>query len=601
MFSRFRQIFFVLSLPLPILALTKIYRENHADEVVSSLISTENWTPYYWGQSRLGSLVPLLASPVTDLSSNMITQNWIHIFLMTVFIIVLSSNFDSIYINKTSWIPALAIIILTFTWWPREYASALPYGDSFALSAVAMLLYFQQKKRPVKKTIAVFLICLANWLNPLVTYYLIPIYLLLFTGKLNRKRETLIHFATSSSIGIFFIFYGIKKGENSGFSLPSMGQFQDLKPYLPLLILQIVNFFLYLFEKKKEHKISLLKSLLITISIWPLIVILSSLSHVRENLYAPRYFIPFSTLGSAILILHFYERIRFSSNLEFNLAVFKKNRLIGVFVLILLNIGSFQSVAKAVPLNDSWMRANQIMNAAMPNPTFVAGDYWYAWPAKILIERPDSLIVLSHRMEGQRLFQDSSGFALRSKLVQGSSGICYGPLKNCYVYLNQIREKMKVSFENRLEFVVLKEYSLPDLEARIVKLKITSQEKTCWDGSELPTQIGESKGTNVVAPLGISGFLTFGPYVGLGPGSYDTFIEYKVEEGDTRKDFGYIDRANIGEQILGSKVYLTNNDSNFHRTKTSFMTETYIPKFELRVFSSGAARIELQQICLIKH
>ena len=73
-----------------------------------------------------------------------------------------------------------------------------------------------------------------------------------------------------------------------------------------------------------------------------------------------------------------------------------------------------------------------------------------------------------------------------------------------------------------------------------------------------------------------------------------------MEGGHTRKTFGYIDRADFGEQILGSKVYLTNDDSNFHRTKTSFMTETYIPKFELRVFSSGAARIELQQVCLIK-
>jgi ubiquinone/menaquinone biosynthesis C-methylase UbiE len=36
---------------------------------------------------------------LVDLSSNMITQNWIHIFLMTVFIVVLSSNFDSILIK----------------------------------------------------------------------------------------------------------------------------------------------------------------------------------------------------------------------------------------------------------------------------------------------------------------------------------------------------------------------------------------------------------------------------------------------------------------------------------------------------------------------
>jgi hypothetical protein len=519
---------------------------------------------------------------------------------MTLFIVILSSNFNSNFKKETLWIPALLTTALTFIWWPREYASALPYGDSFGLSAIAMLLCFQQKNQLIKKTASVFLIGLANWINPLVTYYLIPVYLLLIIRSVYRKQDILINFIFSSTMGMYFIFFALEKGENSGFSLPSLNQFQELKQYLPLIILQFVNLLLYYLEKKNHCKVLLLKSLLITISIWPLILMLSTLNHIVENLYASRYFIPLITLGSAIHILHFCEWFRLRSTLNLDVSFPRKYKSIGVLIVLFFNILSYQTIARAVPLNEPWASVDRTMIAAVPNPSFVAGDYWYAWPLKMFVENPDSLIVLSHRMEGQSQFQDATSYVLQSKLVKDSRGICFGSLVNCQEYLHQVKEHMKLSFDTRIEFESLKKYSFRDTEAHAVKLNISSQEKKCWDGSELPTQIGQNTGRYMVAPLGISGFLTFGPYIPLGPGSYEAFVDYKVLASQSHENLGYLDRANIGLQEIGSKVYLRGNSSDFQSIKTSFTVETYIPKFELRVFSNGAAKIELQQICLIK-
>ena len=47
---------------------------QHADSLLTVLISTQRWTPFFWGQDRFGMLVPLLAMPIHHPLANLLAQ-----------------------------------------------------------------------------------------------------------------------------------------------------------------------------------------------------------------------------------------------------------------------------------------------------------------------------------------------------------------------------------------------------------------------------------------------------------------------------------------------------------------------------------------------
>jgi hypothetical protein len=52
-----------------------IQQHQNADSLIHSLISTHCWTPCYWGQNRLGSLLPLITRCLHDPLRNLLVQN----------------------------------------------------------------------------------------------------------------------------------------------------------------------------------------------------------------------------------------------------------------------------------------------------------------------------------------------------------------------------------------------------------------------------------------------------------------------------------------------------------------------------------------------
>src|SRR5207249_4744853 len=59
------------------MSLGTLHDSQHADSLLLSLISTQRWTPFYWGQDRYGMLVPLLAMPIRDPLRNLIVQGYL--------------------------------------------------------------------------------------------------------------------------------------------------------------------------------------------------------------------------------------------------------------------------------------------------------------------------------------------------------------------------------------------------------------------------------------------------------------------------------------------------------------------------------------------
>ena len=97
---------------LPIVWLSGTTWGSTTDDLLPTLISIENWRLFFWGFSRFGTLVPLLAKPFTDMRSNLLFQNSIHAVSLIVFVYALSRVF---YRNGTkSANRTLVFVLLVF-------------------------------------------------------------------------------------------------------------------------------------------------------------------------------------------------------------------------------------------------------------------------------------------------------------------------------------------------------------------------------------------------------------------------------------------------------------------------------------------------------
>src|SRR5439155_20821710 len=56
--------------------LASLHESEHADSLLPVLVSTQRWTPFFWGQDRFGMLIPLLAMPIRHPLANLLAQGW---------------------------------------------------------------------------------------------------------------------------------------------------------------------------------------------------------------------------------------------------------------------------------------------------------------------------------------------------------------------------------------------------------------------------------------------------------------------------------------------------------------------------------------------
>src|SRR3954447_12920962 len=59
------------------MGLGSLHDFQHADSLLTVLISTQRWAPFFWGQDRFGMLVPLLAMPLHHPLANLLAQGWL--------------------------------------------------------------------------------------------------------------------------------------------------------------------------------------------------------------------------------------------------------------------------------------------------------------------------------------------------------------------------------------------------------------------------------------------------------------------------------------------------------------------------------------------
>lgn len=135
------------------------------------------WTPYTWGESRYGMLVPLLAAPIRSPIANLLFQQLANTFLVLLFPFLLARWL----VGLEGWIVTGALtdvlLLLVLRPWGISFlANELPYSTAGCLALAGALLL----ERSGKRAAAGALICwlAACWMTPSALFWAVPLYLL---------------------------------------------------------------------------------------------------------------------------------------------------------------------------------------------------------------------------------------------------------------------------------------------------------------------------------------------------------------------------------------------------------------------------------------
>jgi hypothetical protein len=201
-----------------------IHAKHNADSLLMSLISIEQWTPYYWGDNRFGTLLPLLASFVRGYVANLLTQTQLSI-CATLLTVVL---FQCFFLdrergftprNLSSACLTLTLAMLVFRPHDRVIQVFLlpshPYFTSLSLALVGMIALLRYGgRRLLRYSLAAIALLLSFWVNWTNGPVVIGLALLLPSGSKTiaehiraRAPALLLTFATFVAMYSFSLRY----------------------------------------------------------------------------------------------------------------------------------------------------------------------------------------------------------------------------------------------------------------------------------------------------------------------------------------------------------------------------------------------------------
>src|SRR5262245_16351545 len=144
---------------------SRIHLGQTSDSLIPVLVSLQQWTPFYWEQSRFGMLTPLLAIPFDHPLANLLVQDGVMIFAGLAAIGLLTRFFIRSRIWFTVACGSSAVFLLCLAEPLRcDYLIAQPYGLSFSLGLAAILL-LEKRGTWRRWSIVTVLMLLASWVN----------------------------------------------------------------------------------------------------------------------------------------------------------------------------------------------------------------------------------------------------------------------------------------------------------------------------------------------------------------------------------------------------------------------------------------------------
>jgi hypothetical protein len=148
------------------MGLGTLHQFQHADSLLTVLISTQRWTPFFWGQDRFGMLVPLAAVPIRHPLANLLAQGWMMTaaallapFVMARFLTGAAGAWPAIGACTNTLFLLVATPAVQFDW-----LVAQPYGLSITLGFASLILAADAQGPPAS-IMALLLVTLACWVN----------------------------------------------------------------------------------------------------------------------------------------------------------------------------------------------------------------------------------------------------------------------------------------------------------------------------------------------------------------------------------------------------------------------------------------------------
>lgn len=403
LFAKISSDLFILGIIAPGLAFCLTWsayfcKWHSADSILPALISTQSLTWYYWGQNRLGNLLPAVTSLISNIDLNLELQIWLRALCAGLgpifFILILrpKARFITVYCATLAAILLVERDSLTYSYW----LDGLPYGTSFALLVPPLLLAdrfsWRLDLRSAATAIAILILLIAVlWVNLSAVLLIVPLFLGLAIVERSRAfivltALTLLAYRIANAHAAHIGPYEYVVFEPSwSKTVEAASNLAEQIRLLPALVLTSGCIFA---GWMLRHNLAILRTALVVLGAALIaFLVTANLLWVHQGLSLPRYFTyPITAIiaTSAILVVDAIDRLLASIQL--------RNHILAVASIALL-ISAGGLIAWPLNLQCSFIGpttrieegANEIANLiGETKASFVDGDYWTVWPAVFL-------------------------------------------------------------------------------------------------------------------------------------------------------------------------------------------------------------------------
>jgi hypothetical protein len=360
------------------MGLGSLHDMQTADSLVPILVSTQWWTPFYWGQDRFGMLVPLLSWPVRHPLANLLVQGW----LMSV-AGLLAPWLVARFTQARGWLAAgaaanLLFMVATSPAVQFDWFVTQPYGLAISLGYGSLLVGDGSSGR-LGRSAAVGLMLLAHWVNVLVIILLVP-------AIVARRRSVGRGLAVAAvgAVGGALLSRlaavpstptGLARGDQwpSGWIglLTSASGTIAHPAAVAVMAVVAAAAVLYLWAQAKKPVIAAAGVVTAaSVAAW---LVVGTSDWVRLNLYSARYMYPsllFLAVAMGIVLSELVGRHQ-------RFAAPAAAAALTVLVMVLYGPPSLTRLSRQIDA-----RFGQMTPAVLTaNATVIAGDYWTVWPA----------------------------------------------------------------------------------------------------------------------------------------------------------------------------------------------------------------------------
>jgi hypothetical protein len=443
-------IFAAILAPLVVI-LTNALEDQHADNLITTIFSTDNLTLFFWNTNRAGNLIAILTWPFQNLEANLKAQVFIKTTGFLFVIIWIARRIAQIYgiPRVVSVIAAITVSAIFLRQFPESGDSVVYGGASQSIAVIliaialsasghGMDLEDSRSKAILREVLIGTLWILTGWLMILWLVRAPAFILIELAYRIKRKTISTVRqsvmFVGLQLLHICFAFCITaimisQSGENTSLMLRGFRYYTTHTWYIwNFLLITLVLVILLL----AWSRISL-GALLAIAATWILFttVATTALGHIRDNLLMPRYFAVGFFLAIVIsctaLVAQIFQKImRFIPKIDSRNDKRLSIAFLGIFLATFLVFASkpigygfnsrdtsgFNKIGKTLPI------ADYISLSRQANIEFVTGGFWDVWPT-IYEWRKEGINILALVPPGQKQ-------ASFDKLLDGKShlGIC---------------------------------------------------------------------------------------------------------------------------------------------------------------------------------